>query len=159
MEGGGSLHAAAGGNDQERVCRLLNAGADPNARNDLGQTPLHLAAMFDAIVAFGMLLQNGCDLDFKDDQGRTALHCAAESNRTQAIVVLLNGGADCSIRDRHGLTPLLLASREQATEAVATLEDAYITACMHQGFKQTIKTRSHRRIPSRNDAPGSPNER
>lgn len=53
---------------------LLSNGADPNARDHLGRTPLH-KVVFDVRTTPEMvkaLLEAGADPDLKDDQGRTA---------------------------------------------------------------------------------------
>ncbi len=82
-----------GGNVQ-RVCALLNAGADVNVRNYKGQTALHCAAKagFDQIVA--LLLNRGANVNAKDDKGATPLATALRSkvkdqNRLAAVIDLL----------------------------------------------------------------------
>lgn len=58
----------------EDLRTLLDNGADPNARDHLGRTPLH-KVLFDVRTTPEMvkaLLDAGADPDLKDDQGRTA---------------------------------------------------------------------------------------
>ena len=54
------------------VTALLNAGADPNARNELGATPLHFAARSSKTPAVvSALLDAGADPDARDQYGDT----------------------------------------------------------------------------------------
>jgi hypothetical protein len=52
------------------VAALLNAKADPNARNNRGETPLHIA---DTVSEIKALAQAGADAKLKDVDGKTAL--------------------------------------------------------------------------------------
>lgn len=56
------LHYATLADDAPTVATLLSRGADPNAANWLGFTPLHLAAQEGAISAAEMLLAAGADV-------------------------------------------------------------------------------------------------
>jgi ankyrin repeat protein len=59
----------------ESVKVLMAAGADVNAVNEAGETPLHYGAhASDDIVTF--LAENGAKLDLKDKQGRTPVEMA-----------------------------------------------------------------------------------
>ncbi|MDR2609453.1 MAG: ankyrin repeat domain-containing protein [Rickettsiales bacterium] len=86
---------------------LLKAGADPNIKNDRGQTPLYYA-----ITGFGgivPLIEAGVDSDIQDDEGRTPLHYAASIGHTDYVNLLLEKKADPSIRDKQGKTPRQVA--------------------------------------------------
>jgi ankyrin repeat protein len=60
----------------ERLKLLIDAGADIDARNEIGQTPLHLAARAHNHDALRVLLSEGADLGALDNTGTTALDAA-----------------------------------------------------------------------------------
>nr|XP_015215192.1 PREDICTED: ankyrin repeat domain-containing protein 54 [Lepisosteus oculatus] len=55
---------------------LLSSGADPNQRDGLGNTPLHLAACTNHVPVITTLLRGGARVDALDRAGRTPLHLA-----------------------------------------------------------------------------------
>ena len=90
---------------------MLAAGADIEAKAELGLTPLHSAAAYNSnpeIVE--ILLQAGAAIDTKIVLiGWTPLHAAAAYNSNPKIIVsLLNAGANPQKPDSHGRTPFHL---------------------------------------------------
>jgi len=55
------LHSAALDGDAERVRELLKKGADPNVRDEYGNTPLHIAARDGRVDVVRLLLERGAD--------------------------------------------------------------------------------------------------
>ncbi|MDE0393253.1 MAG: ankyrin repeat domain-containing protein [Gammaproteobacteria bacterium] len=87
---------------------LLNWGADVNARNDHGVTPLHLVAECPHNQdILPLLFDHGAYLEARDEQGRTPLHWAAGAPCSDdgGLALLLRCGADASARDKAGWTP------------------------------------------------------
>jgi ankyrin len=72
---GADLHVtpAEEKNALEAATLLLDLGADVNAANEAGQTPLHAAAAIGANGVVRFLVERGARLDAKTRQGRTAL--------------------------------------------------------------------------------------
>ena len=112
------------GADGDLVQTCLAKGADPNARAENGDTPLHKAARKGRTEAIAALLNAGADHNARDEDGRTPLHIAALFGRTQAIAALLDAGADHNARDENGWTPLHIAALLGQTEDIAALIDA-----------------------------------
>lgn len=50
---------------------LLDRGADIEAKDGLGYTPLHLAAMRDSGIICELLLDYGADINAKNNEGKT----------------------------------------------------------------------------------------
>ena len=101
------LHVAALHGDTVLIRVLVEAGANPDARDTGGETPLHRAVIQrrDSTV-IAALLAAGADVGARDDYRRTPLHFAGHNPEPGAILALLAAGADPEARDRSGATPL-----------------------------------------------------
>ncbi len=67
---------------------LIYNGADINARNGSGMTPLHAAALTGQKDAVELLIEKGADLNAKNENGVTPLQLASQQGH-QTIVELL----------------------------------------------------------------------
>ena len=54
----------------------MTRGADINLKNDRGNTPLHIAVMWERVGALKELLELGADLNAKGEGGETAVEMA-----------------------------------------------------------------------------------
>jgi len=77
---------------------LLREGADVNARDNEGWTPLLLAAAGGHTAVAVALLAAGADTRARDNRGWTALHWAATRQDTKLATLLLAAGADTRAR-------------------------------------------------------------
>jgi CubicO group peptidase (beta-lactamase class C family) len=101
-----ALHAAALTGDDAAVRELIAAGADPNARDAYGSTPLIIAATFGRPDVVSELIAAGADLDIQNGDGSSALHAAAFLGRTRIVEMLLAHGANKYLRNNGGDTAL-----------------------------------------------------
>jgi hypothetical protein len=94
---------------------LLARGADVNARDGSGMTPLHLVASAstqDKYTAMAeLLLARGADVNARDKSGMTPLHFAVKVDHRDMVDFLVAKGADINAKDNEGKTPLLYASQ------------------------------------------------
>jgi ankyrin repeat protein len=106
----------------EAMKLLLAAGADPNARNAFGVTPLIRAGGDGARVR--ILLARGANVTAVSSSGRTPLMTAASRDGGAEIVKLLAArGAGVSATDAEGLTPLQIAAGANDIDSVRFLLD------------------------------------
>ncbi len=90
--------------------QLIDAGADVNAGNYLGVTPLILAARNQNPRIIAALLEAGADPNQATWSGETVLMTAAKTGGTQSITHLLDHGATINTQDpRRGQTALMWA--------------------------------------------------
>ena len=66
------INSAAASGRADLVKLILRAGADPNARQQMGYTALHAAAAHDNVEMAQALVDAGADLSLKSDDGQTA---------------------------------------------------------------------------------------
>ena len=64
---------------------LLAAGADPNARDSAGHTPLHHAARFGHIATAALLLDRGAEVDPSGFPSQMVRSLESESSRAPQL--------------------------------------------------------------------------
>jgi ankyrin repeat protein len=90
----------------------LAAGTDVNAKNDDGETPLHMFHGLTGHLRFGyldiieLLIAEGADVNAKDNEGNTPLHMAAYGGVTGSARILIAAGADVNAENNLGMKPL-----------------------------------------------------
>ena len=106
--------------------------ADPaarDARNQLGSTPLHLAATNVDSGSLKALIAAGADVNARDKEDNTPLHMAAYVGRSEAARLLLEAGADVNAKSMGGRTPLSLARKARADETAGIISLWVLKGC------------------------------
>ena len=75
------------------VSTLLEAGSDPNMRDSLQNSALHLAANFNPQV-IPIMIQHKAEVNLLDSCNESPLFRAAFKNNRDAVVALCNAGSD-----------------------------------------------------------------
>jgi ankyrin repeat protein len=146
-----ALHSMAWGDHLDMAAKLIARGAQVDAQNDAGMTPLdyaHSAKMAALLIAHGadvnatswrgdtpllmaagggsreqvaLLLANGAEMSAKDKWDTTLLHAAAVSGNEGVAELLIATGANVNAKDVYSQTPLHLAAANGNAEVVALL--------------------------------------
>ena len=115
-----ALAAAIRDADAEAVGKLIEAGADVNARDAEGNTPLILAAFYAGPRCVELLLEKGADPNAANRSGVTALVRAATDYEKARLLV--DAGAKVGVRTADlGNTPLILAARRAGNSRTVRL--------------------------------------
>ena len=97
------LHWACTGPGCVELCTvLLRAGADANAANTWGSTPLHYAAYGNHLECVRVLLEGGARLDVVDQDGRTPRQDAEGRGHLQVVDLLRERGGSGGSGDLIG---------------------------------------------------------
>jgi ankyrin repeat protein len=129
------LWQAIDANDASRVRALIRSGADPNAVDKLGVSPLDRAACDGQVAIVDALIHGGANVNAKGASDLTALIVAAQKGHTDVVAMLLRSGADPNIADKSGSAALhYAASNGHAAIASALIKQgANVNLCADAG--------------------------
>ena len=100
------LYAVKHSNNRSIIELLLDSGADIEARNDKGGTPLLIAVAEGKLEIAALLLNRGADIEAKTNEGFTALMSAVTVGNSSLLQLLLTKGANTEERDYQGIAAL-----------------------------------------------------
>ena len=100
-----------GARDNAAIAPLLREGADVNARDSVGDTPLHHAVVHGNPHHVAILLDAGATVDARNEHGDTPLHAAASARDDAVVTALVSAGAAIDAQNDTGETPLQLATK------------------------------------------------
>ena len=128
------LHIAVINKQEEMVKFLLEKKADPNAKNERDESPLHLAVFWTATTEsiIELLLTAKADPNLGNYKGDTPLH---QTDSEAAAELLLSKGGNTGVRNEDGWTPLHTAAffgRERVVQ-VLLKNKATVNAVDNQG--------------------------
>jgi ankyrin repeat protein len=117
-----ALHIVTRRRDTPWMGFLLQNGADPNARDKDGNTPMMVAAMTGFTEGVRVMIAGRGQVDMANGRGETALIKAVHGRDAQTAALLLSAGADPDRPDNQtGLSAREYAARDSRGGPVAKL--------------------------------------
>ena len=117
--GNTALHRAAGDGNLVEIRNLIANGANVNARNRNGETPLHSAtASNDNVEVIKFLVANGADVNAQDEWGGMPFFIM---RNVEIAEFILSQGFDVNTKCERGRTPLHVAVFNDNAEVVKFL--------------------------------------
>lgn len=108
--------------DITQIRKLIKNGADINAYNKYGGTPLVMASGKGHTQIVKLLLSAMADVNTTLADGATPLYVASEQGHIEVVALLLSAMANVNAAIEDGTTPLLIASQKGHTEIVKLLK-------------------------------------
>ena len=138
--------------DVRAVRKVINDGADVNARDADGNTPLILASFHAGPECVALLLERGADANAANKDGVTALVRAATNYEKARLLVA--AGANVRVRTADlGNTPLILAARRAGIDQG---QQADAGRAIFQRLCKSCHGPDGRGTPARDHAPSIP---
>lgn len=107
------LHHAVKNNEINFIKFLIESGADINAKDNNGRTPLNNFPLYndeddyeDRIDTLSFLITNGAEINNKDNKGNSILHTAIKKDNINFVRFLILNGANINNVDNYGNTLL-----------------------------------------------------
>lgn len=108
--------------NKEIVKLLIEYGANVNAKNLTGMTPLHILCSThsnDTIIVAKLLIDNGADINTQEYVYRfTPLHLAAKAGNKKLINFLLDSGADKDIEANYSKKAEDMTNNQEIIELI-----------------------------------------
>lgn len=117
---------------------LLAKGANKNAQDEHGNTPLHKAIEKGDKEIIELLISKGAYVDAKDKNRNTPLHFAIRKKDVKLIEMLVAKGANICAENNDGESPLaqaIISNDQEALDELLKSKKMYINdACFHSRF-------------------------
>ncbi len=140
-----SLIQCAVKNEVESCRQKLAQGSDPSSANPMGQTALHIAAIWGSIGVGELLIEAGAIIEAHNKMGGiTPLMCAAQRGRTEFARLLLARGADPKTQDDNGRLAFMFAEDDELRELLGG-PSGELCRAVRTGDQQKVEVVASRR--------------
>ena len=123
--------------DAATLARKIRNGSSANSCNQMGQTALHVAAIWGAMKCGTILLDNGANVNARNQlSGGTPLMMAAQRDRAEFAALLLSRGANSMLEDNRGMFAYQFARDETLREMLGGPSSKLFDAIQENNMKE-----------------------
>lgn len=123
-----SIFKAAERGNLKMIQNMIANRIDINQRDNLGNTPLIIAAVNGRTDVMNALIRAGAQKDIKNDADESAIFAAINAGQVDSVRTLLKAGVNPNQRELYGLgggrTLLMIATQNKNAEIVKLLVEA-----------------------------------
>jgi ankyrin repeat protein len=126
------LHLVSYSLEVKLVRILVDHGANVDAEDNLGRTPLHRVLEAEGISeqdqsgTARLLIERGADVNAPNNDGETPLHLASRLVSLEVVWVLLKHGADPNAKNEKGKSPFRLAQESMRVDMKRSQLESFI---------------------------------
>lgn len=137
-------------NRAEDIKALISAGVNVNDGNQMGQTALHIAALWGNVEAARILIALGADVNSMNARGTTPLHFAstAKANAREMCELLLSAGAEKKCIDMSGRAPFECTSDPELRKLLGGPDPQFFDNCQEGKVEEVKKMLEAQMVPS-----------
>jgi len=118
-----ALMRAIQAGDTQEAQRLIDLGANVNAKTETGVTPLMNASGMGQVEIVRSLLEKGADVNARTPGNYTPLMTAALTGQKLIVQMLLDAGADSAVKDASGRDAATYAKEKNHDDIVKMIQD------------------------------------
>ncbi len=137
-----TLVSAAERGDTAAVLRLIADGADINAQDARGRTPVLAATHANRVETVGALIDAGADINIRDDLKDNPFLYAGAEGLLDILRLTIAAGADTRMTNRYGGTALIPAAERghvAVVEALLTHSDVDVNHINNLGWTALLE--------------------
>ncbi|WP_253701452.1 ankyrin repeat domain-containing protein [Bacillus sp. FJAT-27445] len=115
------LFAAAEHGNVDEISRLIEKGANINAQDSNGKTPVMIATYNNDVAAAKILIDARADVDIRDNMKNNVFLYAGAEGYIDILKLAINAGADPHITNRYGGVAVIPAAERGHVDVVELL--------------------------------------
>lgn len=117
------LQDALNKNDTETIVKAIEVGANPNLKNENGESPIFIVIKRKSLEMVQFLIKHGADINAVNANMETPLIAAVIAEDAKIVEFLLANNADLKAKDKRGWTAKKWAAKRNSKECMAVIKE------------------------------------
>ena len=133
-------HSRVNKDELEQLLKLCSDNTNINVQDNDGNTPLHVACIFNVLKAVLYFASNSCcNKNLPNINGCLPVHCAISSHMPLEAVIAVNEGCTrIPLESNNGVSALQIALRTKQLDTVRYFAKSMATCCSHVSHRSEV---------------------